>query len=303
MKIAFASCMNLRPGHAQVVWDKIAAHQPDYLFLLGDQIYMDFFPHLEEPKDWGVDQFQQVMAGKYSEQWNTPGFRELIAAVRTRQGQGGGVYGTWDDHDFAWNNACGSQVPAAKKDVSRALFTEFMQVNPPGAGIFHSVPLSHAGQRIGKAIFLDTRWYRDEPGDQKTLLGAEQFAFLEQELKNEQGFVLICAGTPIRATGNGWMRYQDEYARFRRLIQGRHTIFLSGDIHENAFLPPAGETKMFEVISSGAFVTKYKFAGHRENFGILDYTPTATDIKLFDKDGLDKHNIIDNATFEHREVR
>ena len=299
MKIAFASCMNLRPGHAQVVWDKIATHQPDYLFLLGDQIYMDFFPHLEEPKGWTDGKFEDVMTQKYTEQWNTPGFKELNAAVSAR----GGVYGTWDDHDFAWNNASGSQVSAAKKNISRRLFTQFMQVDPPGAGIFHSVPLSHAGNKIGKAIFLDTRWYREEPGDKKTLLGPDQFEFLQQELANEQGFVLICAGTPIRATGNGWMRYQDEYARFRQLIQGRHIIFLSGDIHENAFLPPAGETKMFEVISSGAFVTKYKFAGHRENFGILDYTPAATDIKLFDKHGLEKHNIIDNATFEHRELR
>jgi alkaline phosphatase D len=302
MKIAFASCMNLRPGHAQVVWDKVAAHQPDYLFLLGDQIYMDYFPHLEEPRDWSDDYFRRVMAEKYTDQWNTPGFKQLIASVRERQDQGG-VYGTWDDHDFAWNNACGTQVSDTKKAISRELFTEFMQINPSGPGIFYSVPLQHAGHRIGKAIFLDTRWFRDVPGEKKTLLGEAQFAFLENELKNEQGFVLICAGTPIRATGNGWIPYVDDYARFRRIIQGRHTIFLSGDIHENAFLPPAGETKMFEVISSGAFVTKYKLVGHRENFGILDYTPAATDIKHFDKHGLEMHNIIDNVTFEHREVR
>ncbi len=60
-------------------------------------------------------------------------------------------------------------------------------------------------------------------------------------------------------------------------------IVLTGDIHENAFLPPAGETKMFEVVSSGAFVTKYYYTGERENFGILEYSPASTDIKLFDK--------------------
>ncbi|MFM9924818.1 alkaline phosphatase D family protein [Variovorax sp. H27-G14] len=302
MKIAFASCMNLRPGHAQPVWDRIAAHKPDYLFLLGDQIYMDFFPHLEEPKHWADDYFGQVMAQKYTDQWNVPGFKQLVASMRERQGPEGGVYGTWDDHDFAWNNACGSQVNAAKKNMSRALFAQFMQIDPPVAGLYYSTPLSHAGQRIGRAIFLDTRWYSEEPGDSHTLLGEDQFQFLQQELQDENGFVVICAGMPIRATGNGWMRYRDEYAKFRALIQGRNVIFLSGDIHENAFLPPAGATKMFEVISSGAFVTKYKVVGERENFGILDYTPTVTDIQLFDKHGLEHHNVIDNATFDHQEL-
>lgn len=302
MKIAFASCMNFRAGHAQAVWSRIAAHEPDYLFLLGDQIYMDFFPHLEEPKHWADDYFRQVMTQKYTAQWDTPGFKELFAAMRARQGAQGGVYGTWDDHDFAWNNASGTQVSAAKKDISRELFARFMQIDPPSEGLYYSVMLSHAGQPIGRAIFLDTRWYSEEPGDEKTLLGEAQFAFLEKELQEEKGLVLLCAGMPIRATGNGWMRYRDDYARLRQLIYMRNIVFLSGDIHENAFLPPAGATKMFEVISSGAFVTKYKLIGERENFGILEYTPATIDIKLFDKRGIDKHNVIDNASFEHSEL-
>ncbi len=302
MKIAFASCMNLRPGHAQPVWDRIAAHKPDYLFLLGDQIYMDFFPNLKEPEGWSDAYFRQRMAEKYTAQWAVPGFKELFADMVARREHGGGVYGTWDDHDFAWNNACGTDVPGTKKNISRELFTQFMKINPPNAGLFYTAPLHHAGQRIGKAIFLDTRWYSKPPGDTSPLLGEEQLAFLKAELENEAGFIVICAGMPIRATGNGWMRYRDDYAKFRALIQGRHIIFLSGDIHENAFLPPAGATKMFEVISSGAFVTKYKLVGERENFGILEYTPAATDIRLFDKHGLEHHNVIDNATFEHQEL-
>jgi alkaline phosphatase D len=303
MKIAFTSCMNHKPGHAQDVWQRIAAHEPDYLFLLGDQIYMDYFPNLREPEDWSDDYFAQRMTEKYTDQWAVPGFKELFAGMVARRDHGGGVYGTWDDHDFAWNNACGKEVRTAKKDISRKLFTTFMQLAPASAGIFYSVPLQHAGQRIGKAIFLDTRWYSQPPGDESDLLGAAQLKFLEDELKNEDGYVLVCAGMPIRATGNGWMRYRDDYARFRALIQGRKVIFLSGDIHENAFLPPAGQTKMFEVISSGAFVTKYELVGRRENFAILEYTPGATDIKHFDKDGLEHHNVIDNESFGYQELK
>jgi phosphodiesterase/alkaline phosphatase D-like protein len=314
MKIAFTSCMNFEagPGGYQRVWDRIAQAQPDYLFLLGDQIYMDYFPHLRAPAHWDVDTFASVMQQKYEAQWAVPNFNALRTALRQRQGVDGGVYGTWDDHDFAWNNAHGSEVPLPVKQASRKLFTQFMQIeqlqepvhlDPQTDGVYYAVALMHQQQRVGKAIFLDTRWYSEEPGDAQPLLGARQLGFLQQELAGEQGLVLICAGTPIRATGNGWMRYRDDYAKFRELIYQRNIIFLTGDIHENAFLPPAGETKMFEVVSSGAFVTKYRYIGDRENFGILDYTPARTDIKLFDIHGLEHHNVIDNATFEHEEIR
>jgi hypothetical protein len=73
---------------------------------------------------------------------------------------------------------------------------------------------------------------------------------LQKELAREQGLVPICAGTPIRATGNGWMRYRDDYANFRELIYQRNIIYQRFDIH-----------------------------------------------------GLEHHNVIDNATFEHEEIR
>ena len=314
MKIAFTSCMNFKsgPDGYQHVWDRIAQEQPDYLFLLGDQIYMDFFPDLGEPSKWDAAKFADVMQGKYEAQWNVPNFKALRTALRQRQDNGGGVYGTWDDHDFAWNNAHGSNVKAPVKQETRRLFTKYMEIeqlrnpahlDPKIDGIYYSVPLMHQQQRIGKAIFLDTRWYSKDPGDASPLLGQKQLDYLKQELANEQGYVLICAGMPIRATGNGWMRYRDDYAKFREIIYKRNVIFLTGDIHENAFLPPAGETKMFEVVSSGAFVTRYYYTGERENFGILEYSPASTDIKLFDKRGLGRHNVIDNATFVHKEIR
>lgn len=313
MKIAFASCMNFESGPEgyQHVWDRIALEQPDYLFLLGDQIYMDYFPHLNAPAKWDAEKFAGVMQKKYEAQWGVPNFNALRTALRQRQGIDGGVYGTWDDHDFAWNNAHGSDVSPAVKRESRRLFTQFMQIeqlqnpvhiDPNVDGVYYAIPLMHQQQRIGKAIFLDTRWYSEEPGDASTLLGAKQLDFLRQELTDEHGFVVICAGTPIRATGNGWMRYRDDCARFREIIYRRNVIFLTGDIHENAFLPPAGETQMFEIVSSGAFVTKYRYIGDRENFGILDYSQFSTDIKLFNKHGLERHNVIDNKTFDYQEV-
>lgn len=302
MKIAFTSCMDREAFYAQPVWKHIEAEAPDYLFLLGDQIYMDFFPHLGEPEDWDIVKFASTMQQKYLAQWAEPDFEKLCSDLRKRQDDTGGVYGTWDDHDFAWNNACGLKVEQDKKDVSRRMFCQFMGLHPePPAGIHHAVDLKHEGAKIGRAIFLDTRWYRDEAGDDRDLLGEEQFAFLANELQNSEGLTLLCAGTPIHAAGNGWMRYQRDYRRFVELIGDRKIIFLSGDIHENSFVPPFGNTKFFEIIASGAAVKKYKIFGKRQNYGILDWSPAHTTIKLVDRRGSQSYRI-DNASFNYEEL-
>ena len=41
-RIAFTACARFQDDASQPVWDEIAAHQPDHLLLLGDQIYMDY---------------------------------------------------------------------------------------------------------------------------------------------------------------------------------------------------------------------------------------------------------------------
>lgn len=292
MKIAFTSCMRIEDFPEQLVWKQIAQENPDYLFLLGDQIYMDFFPHLGEPKDWNDNKFEATMLDKYQKQWAEPNFKSLFSSLRQRQSIDGGVYGTWDDHDFAWNNACGVEVPATKQAIARKLFNQFMQCNPnPGKEMYYSIPLKHAGKIVGKAIFLDTRSYRDLPGKSGRLLGNEQLEFLEEELNHTHPLTILCAGTPIRATGNGWLRYSEDYSRFLKIIGDREILFLSGDIHENAFLPPSGGTKLFEIISSGAAINKYKLIGKRRNHGILDWSPDAIRVKLVDRHQIRSYTI------------
>jgi len=302
MKIAFTSCMNLGEHPQQDVWDRIAAEHPDYLFLLGDQIYMDFFPHLGEPEGWPLTKFDAEMSAKYQAQWNQPQFRSLWDRMLTRRMNDGGVYGTWDDHDFAWNNANGVAVPADKKAIARRLFSQYMQIQPKENGIQYAVSLKHQATIVGKVIFLDTRWYREPAGDNADLLGAEQFEFLRKELDNVPGLIILCAGTPMRGTGKGWVPYRRDYQRFLQLVGDRKIIFLSGDIHENDFLPPSTGTRLFEIISSGAAVTKYKLVGKRENFGVLEYTDSVTRVTLHDRHRRRQVYEINNSTFSYDEV-
>ncbi len=300
MKIAFASCMNFDQFDDQPIWERVAAQQPDYLFLLGDQIYMDFWPHLGEPEGWPDDRFETEMRTRYEQQWNEPHFKRLLDQLRPRQGIDGGVYGTWDDHDFAWNNANGLAVPPAKKRITAQLFSQFMGSPAGEHGIFHSVPLREAGQTVGKAIFLDTRWNRDAPGDNNDLLGEAQFAFLEDELREETGLTIVCAGSPQRATGKGWAMYRRDWQRFQQLLGARKAIFLSGDIHENAFIPPGSGARMFEIVSSGAAVKKFGLVGKRRNYGLLDWSAERTQVKLVDRRGVQSYTIF-NDSFEYEE--
>lgn len=300
MKIAFTSCMRIETFPQQAVWKLIAKEQPDYLFLLGDQIYMDFFPDLGEPANWNDSQFQAVMLSKYQAQWAEPNFKALFSHLNQRRGNGGGVFGTWDDHDFAWNNACGAEVPATKQAISRKLFTEFMQCNPDPDKLYYSILLKHNNKVIGTAIFLDTRSYREKPGDDRDLLGEKQFQFLQQEINHPYPLTLLCAGTPMRATGNGWMRYRRDYERFRKIVGDRRALFLSGDIHENAFLPPSSQTNLYEIIASGAAVKKFWLKGKRQNYGILDWSPGQIKIKLVDLRGTQSFTI-HNADFSYDE--
>ncbi len=299
MKIAFTSCMRIESFPEQQVWKQIAQEKPDYLFLLGDNIYMDFFPDLGKPEHWNDEKFETTMRAKYEAQWAEPNFKSIFSNLRQRQNMDGGVYGTWDDHDFAWNNACGVEVPLTKQAIARKLFNQFMQCNPGSDKMYYLVPLNHAGKIVGKAIFLDTRSYRDLPGKSGRLLGEEQFQFLKQELNHPYPLTILCAGTPMRASG-GWKQYHQDYSRFLDLIGSRKLVFLSGDIHENNFIPPSNRNNLFEIISSGAAIYKYKFIGKRRNYGILDWSPDKVRVKLVDRHQVQSYTI-NNDDFSYVE--
>lgn len=284
MKIAFASCMNIAQCPEQTVWRDLANTSPDYLFLLGDQIYMDFYPHLLQSQGWEAATFEREMDARYKRQFAEPNFAALLASVRQRQGVDGGVYGTWDDHDFAWNDANGSEVPADKQAISRrlhALYVRGQQAAP--AQMYFSLPLVEAGLTVATAIFLDTRSHSQPLGETNDLLGEAQFAWLTDQLANAQGQIIVCAGMPMRATGKGWTRYGRDTQRFIELVRDRQVLFLTGDIHENAFIAPTPAMPLYEIVSSGAAVIKYVITGKRRNFGLLELLPDQIHITLFER--------------------
>jgi hypothetical protein len=315
--IAFTSCTRYKPGQAQTVWRDILQADPDYLFLLGDQIYMDFglWPFSRsyngKPRKDSLAQFEATMRSRYEQQWADPHFARLLAHMRAKRG----LFGVWDDHDFAWNNAYGADAScppnaklAEKVAVSRRLFHQFMDCAP-------QAPLVYGSQdtALARFIFLDNRSYATPLSAPKpVLMGDAQMDFLEQQLAHDLPYTLICGGLTLLNSAENWSRYADEFARFQRLVQQRPgVLYLGGDVHRNLFTPPQahGLPPCYELVSSGACVNylglPFEF-DRRRNWSLLQLEPQAVQLSQFDKHSVTRWHI-DRASWHHqalgREVR
>jgi len=292
--IAFTSCARFENFPAQPVWGRIAARKPDILLLLGDQIYMDYWPDLRAPEKegWSDEKFKQTMEEHYKEQLQQPEFRVLLAAVRSA---GGVVLPIWDDHDFAWNGACGANVDAGKVAISTALFRTYMK--PPQQAAAQGIYYSHVRGGI-RFVMLDTRTFREEPGSNRQLLGAAQTNWSRNQISLPAEFIIICAGSPLTQGRECWRKYPEAYDDFLGLIAGKKVLFVAGDIHENEFLVPSKGRSHYEVISSGAAIYKFAFVGLRQNYGVLTIDDDRVVCELVDKQGQTAKSVIGRADWK-----
>lgn len=300
--IAFTSCTRYKPGQPQTVWRDILHADPDYLFLLGDQIYMDFglWPfsraHNGKPKQYSLDVFERTMRAQYEQQWRDPDFARLLIHMRAKKG----LFGVWDDHDFAWNNAYGGDPtsPASaqlveKIAISRQLFHSFMAcaAQPPDIHGSHDAPLA-------RFIFLDNRSYATPASAQPAvLMGVRQMAFLQQQLAHDLPYTLICGGLTLSHSAENWSRYKEEFKVFQGLVKDRPgVLYLGGDVHRNLFTPPSaqGLPPCYEIVSSGACVNylglPFEF-DRRRNWSLLKLDEQGVRVNQFDKHGVTRWQI------------
>lgn len=276
-RIAFGSCNN--QDEPQPLWPAIVASQPDLWVWLGDNIYADTHN-------------MDTLANKYSRQQKQPGYQQLRQTAF--------ITGTWDDHDFGYNDA---GADFEKKAQSQQLFLDFMGV-PAHApvreqqGIYRSYTLGEGQQKI-KILLLDDRYHRDEfrelfgmylPNYGGDILGEAQWQWLEKELANSDASInIIASGMQILPNGlayTSWAVFPNARRRLLRLIEQTHPanpILLSGDRHvgELAKINLKGyEQPLYEVTSSGmTHHRKPSKKGNRYrvgqqvgalNFGLLD---------------------------------
>lgn len=255
-KLAFTSCMDAVEFPAQPIWRTIAAQQPDALFLLGDQIYMDWnltpkWKRIFQTDADGPARFAQEMHRRYSLQWNVADFQQLVAQIVRTKGMDR-ILVTWDEHDMAWNNAYGEAlddgssdpvsdrkhgVPKLARDIAKLLFEQFVGVlragnvgaqyplpppgvlSPPSATTGVQQALSIDGLEI---VVLDERFYRtarDHPNAR--ILGPGQFDWLKAKVSQGTGLVVVAGSSPLvhsyLISNQAWDDDDQPYPEFRRL--------------------------------------------------------------------------------------
>jgi alkaline phosphatase D len=254
-RIAFASCGN--QNEPQRILNTVLDWDPELFIYLGDNIY-------------GDTRDMAVLESKYATLGRRPEFLALRARVPT--------IATWDDHDYGENDA-GREYPL--KEQSKELFLKFWNESADSPrrqhpGIYTSYRFEDAasGRKL-QIILLDTRSFRDPPlkspltswkndylpdtDPQKTLLGAEQWAWLKKRFEEPADLRIIGSSIQFSHEYNGWESWTNfprELLKMVELIRqtrAEGVVFISGDVHwgELSVLRPGDCYPLYDLTASG----------------------------------------------------
>ncbi|WP_290524725.1 alkaline phosphatase D family protein [Alcanivorax sp.] len=306
-RVAFASCCryeafpHIPHENKQPEWKEIQDANPDYLFLLGDNIYMDygvsFFSQepIGSPEKLSLEAFEAIMNGKYAQQFSVPSFKSLISEMRSKSA----LFATWDDHDFAWDNACGCDVPEDKKKASTNLFKKWVlgQSEPDDSPIYHYVDLPE-NNPTARFIILDNRSYSERinrhsdgedeftsPSEGKSMLGEVQLNFLLDKMQHGLPHTFICSGLSLTQGNENWSNYEEEYDIFSKAVEesSSNVFFVAGDIHKNKLLKPNAKRPCYEIISSGISINYLGLPADFDdchNWGIIEFDTCQVNVQF-----------------------
>jgi alkaline phosphatase D len=250
-RIAFGSCAN--ENRAQPIWDTINKLDPQLFILTGDNVYADS----ADPA---------ILRASYDKFGAIPGFAKLRASCP--------LLAPWDDHDYGANDA---GVEWEGKGAAKEAFMAFYGTPPESpmrdrGGVYDAHVFGPEGKRL-QVILLDTRWFRGplkklskeeakvreektgvrgpylpDPESDSSMLGDEQWKWLEEQLKVPAEVRLIVSSVQAIADHHGfekWGNLPRERQRLLKLIRdnAKGVIVLSGDRHtaDISKLPPNSE--------------------------------------------------------------
>ena len=184
--VAVGSCFKTQGTMGQTM-TRIINGEPDLFMWLGDNIYADTTN-------------MNVMRDKYdAKKQNTDYQRFLEANIP--------VLATWDDHDFGANNAGNNY---SKREQSQQEFLRHFDIPNNDVrytnqdGIYSALVQGPTGKQV-HSIMVDARYFRSPTfssygscqGDQSTMLGDAQWAWLEQELQKPSEIKIIGSGIQV----------------------------------------------------------------------------------------------------------
>jgi len=259
-RIAFGSCADEEAR--QPIWKSIIADRPDLFLFIGDNIYADFNrgERLREGSADELDYSYRQLAKN----------RDYLAARKQLP-----MMVTWDDHDFGVNDAGRT---FAHKGHAKKRMLEFFGLPHDTAvasreGVYHSAIFGPTGKRV-QIIMLDTRWFRsdlvkEDPsrhgapygqarGDDVTMLGDAQWAWLQAELQKPAEVRLLVSSIQVLADGHkyeAWRTMPDERDKLYAAIKGagaKGVVIVSGDRHVGGLYKINGKTDypLYEITST-----------------------------------------------------
>ncbi len=264
-RIALGSCANQE--REQPIWDAVIGYKPELFIFAGDNVYGD----VRNGKSVTADgELLESLKTAYGRAAQIPGMKALRNTVPH--------LATWDDHDFGKNDAGEEFV---HKDEAQKLFNDFWNVpqNDPRRmrpGVYHAQVFGPPGKRV-QVILLDTRYFRSAlkptdtlnakgreryiPDDRpdKTMLGAAQWAWLEEQLQQPADLRFIVSSIQVIADEHGWERWGNfprERQKLYDLIgktKAKGVMFVSGDRHIGGLYRETKGTPypLSEITSSG----------------------------------------------------
>ena len=264
-RIAFGSCA--KHWQPQTIWEGVLAQKPDLFLFLGDNIYAD----TDGKTAW------QVSKGQLTGEWNRLADKPEFQKARTAMP----FMATWDNHDYG-SHAGGAEHPV-KAEAKECFLTFFEEPKDSlrwkRSGIYDSKIIGPEGKRV-QVILLDTKFnrsafkkdptpkedrlkvgkvggYLPDEDPAKTHLGAEQWAWLIEELKKPAELRLVCSSIQVIPNQKGmdeWGNFPRERQRLVDLLgKTNGAVLLSGNVHfaEISQLSDGPTYPLTELTSSG----------------------------------------------------
>lgn len=216
-RIIVASCMcDIFEGAQMDMWKGVAAAKADAIFLIGDTSYTDL----------GGD---GTIKGNWSRHIQT---RRKLDIFKWRKLVP--VFATWDDHDYAGNNADKNHPLNGKSlGVFKAMFGWTpLQVGDHGPGVAMHVDLFN--QRY---FLMDDRSFRDAEGTNGAYWGGTQDTWLVNHLAESKVPAWIMNGGQFFGAYLQKDSFEGDYAKeFSSVLKKLKeieapVIFASGDVH------------------------------------------------------------------------
>lgn len=296
IKIGIGSCLD--QDFPQPIWQPIEEENLDYFIFLGDNVYGDsIFENLYK------------MKRAYSKQEKLlPDFLDQTD-----------IFAIWDDHDYGKNDG-GSDYKFKK--LAENLFLDFWNVpindvRRSREGIYFSENKVFFNRKY-KLIFLDTRYFRSQLKGKKgsyqknndessTILGKEQWTWLEKELNSNFDYLFIFSSIQIIPEDHGfekWSNFPNDRTKLLKILEKYkdRTILFSGDRHRSGIYKRNG---IIEITSSSMnkpgssfFETDKYLIGEtypQENYSVLKILNDDINIDIKDKHG----EILNSISFKN----